>query len=81
MQPLSKSNIAECISDRRNRLAQFLQVTTDPSWGSTNEGQAEIMMPVDPPIQSHCGPTKNTERFGDGDPHQNYYLLQLSVSD
>ncbi|WEW61260.1 hypothetical protein PRK78_006750 [Emydomyces testavorans] len=27
--------------------------------------------------ESRCGPTK-TERYGDGDPHQNYYHMQVS---
>lgn len=81
MQPLSKSNIAECISDRRNRLAKVLRVASNPPLDSTRAGQAEMKLPVDPLPHSNCGPTGKTEIVGDGDPHQNYYLLQLSVSD
>lgn len=79
IQPLSKSNIAVCISEQHNRLAKFFRAATNPPWGSTGAGQAEMIF--DPPPQPHCGPEEKTQRLGDGDPHQNYYLLQLSVSD
>lgn len=80
MQPLSKSNIAVCIPERHNRLAKLFRVAINSPWGSTTGmGQAEMIF--DPPPQPHCGSEEKTQRFGDGDPHQNYYLLQLSVSD
>ncbi|KAG6365776.1 hypothetical protein INS49_007387 [Diaporthe citri] len=51
MQPLSKSNISECISDHRNRLAKFLRASMNPPGGSTDAGQAEMI--IDPRPNNH----------------------------
>jgi hypothetical protein len=39
----------------------------------TQEDKRQIIVP--------CGPIQSTVLVGDGDPHQNYYHMQISVSD
>lgn len=81
LQSLSEPEITKCILDDfyGYGLAKAFRAATRTLSGPTDAGQAKIV-PVEPPIPK-CSKSYTTEALGDGDPHQNYYGIQLSVSD
>lgn len=93
LQPLSKLDIAECIPNARNSLAKTIQLATSPLPDPMDAGHSRRSIgppgwhdpdttprPFKDPPCSDPSPPGTTQRDGDGDPHQNYYHLQLSVS-
>lgn len=76
---LSELELAKCISDDFYGLAKALRVATRTLSGPTDASQTKIV-PIEPPLPK-CSKSWTTEVLGDGDPHQNYYGIQLSVSD
>lgn len=94
LQPLSRLDIAECIPNGLNSLAKTIQLATSPPSGPMDAGHSRRQVgppgwhdPDTTPQPHHdppCfdpSPPGTTQRDGDGDPHQNYHHLQLSVSD
>lgn len=81
LQPLSEPEIiAKCMADDfYYGLAKALRPATRTLVGPIDASSAKIV-PIEPPIPK-CSKSYTTEVLGDGNPHQNYYGIQLSVSD
>lgn len=85
LQPVGKIDTAEGIPDGPRGLARVLRVAANPPSGPMDT--LHSMWGRDPPADippNSCeddDPSGKTEVIGDGDPHQNYYDIQLSVSE
>lgn len=86
-------DIAQCIPAGLNSLARTLHVATSPPSSPMDAGHSgrsigppgwtdpdTTPQPFHDPPCNDPSPPGDTQRVGDGDPHQNYYDLQLSVS-
>lgn len=80
MPPLTGFDITECITNHAHSLSKTLKAATRglPLRNSIN--QTDIV-PISPRQGSVCIDQSGTTRWACGDPHQNFYHRQLSVSD